>query len=135
LKGYLVRLLSFFKTSPTLNRGAQGEKLAEQFLRRKGLKILEKNFRIRGGEIDIIAEEGDRTVFVEVKTRSTHSFGSAGESIDYYKRKVLRKTALFYLKKKGRPFKARFDVIYVNLQPDNRLQSIEWIENAFPFEE
>jgi len=99
------------------------------------LKILQRNFRIRGGEIDIIAEDNETTVFIEVKTRSTDSFGSAGESINYYKRKSLRKTALFYLKKKGRPFKARFDVIYVNLHSDNRLKAIEWIKNAFPFEE
>ena len=135
MKSHLKRIFPILKKSPVINRGAQGEILAEKFLHRKGLKIIETNFRIRGGEIDIIAEEGDITVFVEVKTRSTHLFGTPGESINYYKKKFLRKTALFYLKKRGRPFKARFDVIFVNLTSDNRLKSIEWVRNAFPFEE
>ena len=117
------------------DEGYMGERMAEKFLKRKGIKIIDRNFNIRGGEIDLIGEKEGITIFIEVKTRSNNSFGTAGESINYLKRKSLRKTALFYLKKKGKPLKARFDAIYVYLNPSKRLKSIDWLKNIFPFEE
>jgi len=129
---FTEKLLNFSKKRST---GDLGERIACKFLRRKGLVILERNFRIRGGEIDIIAQEGDVTVFIEVKTRISSSFGTPGESIDKTKIKTLRKAALFYLKRKGKPFQARFDAINIYLQPNQKLKSLEWIKNAFPFQE
>ncbi len=62
--------------------GYLGEELAEKHLINKGYTILKKNYTVRGGEIDIIATDGKSLVFVEVKTRKTDLFGSAGEAVD-----------------------------------------------------
>lgn len=80
-------------------RGSQGEDLACQYLRKLGYKILQRNFRIRGGEIDIICKDKDYLVFVEVKARYSHEYGLPSESITPWKIKALSKTALFYIQK------------------------------------
>lgn len=83
----------------TKSFGDSGEDLACEYLKRHGYKILERNYRIRGGEIDIIAKEGEYLVFVEVKTRSSHDFGEPSESMVPWKMKHLLKAAKFYLQK------------------------------------
>lgn len=65
--------------------GKRGEDLAANFLRKNGYRILERNFLIRGGEVDIIAQDKDVLVFVEVKARYSHEFGLPAESITYFK--------------------------------------------------
>lgn len=82
-----------------LARGNQGETLACNYLKKQGYKIIERNFRIRGGEIDIIAQDQDYLVFVEVKTRYSYDYGLPIESITPWKIKFLLKTAKFYLQK------------------------------------
>lgn len=77
--------------------GRYGEMLACEFLMRRGYKIIDKNYRTRGGEIDIIAKEGEVLVFVEVKTRTNNKFGAPEEAIDFYKQNKLAKTAEYYL--------------------------------------
>lgn len=79
--------------------GNYGESLACIFLKKNGYKILERNYRIRGGEIDIVAKEGGALVFVEVKTRYSHEFGLPEESMTPWKIKALLKTAQFYIGK------------------------------------
>ena len=79
--------------------GNQGEILACEYLRQFGYKIQERNFRIRGGEIDIIAFDKEILVFVEVKTRYSHDYGLPVESITPWKIKFLLKSALFYIQK------------------------------------
>ncbi len=79
--------------------GNFGEVLACNFLKKLGYRILERNFRIRGGEIDIVCRQKDYLVFVEVKTRYSHQFGEPAESITHWKIKALLKTALFYIQK------------------------------------
>jgi putative endonuclease len=79
--------------------GNKGEELACQYLKKQGYLILERNFRIRDGEIDIIAKDKNILVFVEVKTRYSHDFGLPIESITPWKIKFLLKSALFYLQK------------------------------------
>lgn len=79
--------------------GDRGEELACQYLKKNGYKILERNYRIRGGEIDIVAKDGDCLVFVEVKTRYSHDFGLPTESMTPWKIKALLKTARFYVQK------------------------------------
>lgn len=79
--------------------GSEGEDLACQHLRKLGYKILQRNFRIRGGEIDIICQDKDYLVFVEVKTRYSHEYGLPQESITPWKIKALLKTAQFYIQK------------------------------------
>lgn len=94
--------------------GAKGERVAERYLVSRGYGILERQWRIRQGEIDLIAHKDDEIVFVEVKTRRGSSFGSPEEAITATKRERIRSTALTYLAVKGlenRPF--RIDVIAI----------------------
>ncbi len=94
--------------------GAQAESLAAKFLQSRGFKILEKNFRCKMGEIDLIAQDGGDLVFVEVRSRSSSTYGLAAETIGWAKRRRIIKTALFYLQSRGLDFgrcAARFDVV------------------------
>jgi putative endonuclease len=115
--------------------GAKGEEIAVRYLKSRGYRIVELNYRIRLGEIDIIAEQGDDLVFVEVKTRSGTRFGSPFESVTKQKQKQLSKVALEYINKQGcqnRP--ARFDVVGIEFQKGgNAFQdaAIEVLQNAF----
>ena len=115
--------------------GAKGEEIAVRHLKSRGYRILERNYRTRLGEIDIIAEQGDDLVFIEVKTRSDTLFGSAFESVTKQKQKQLSKVALEYVSKQGwhnRP--SRFDVVGIELQKGSHTledASIELLQNAF----
>ncbi len=77
--------------------GYFGEKLAQNYLKRKGYKIIEANVKTSYKEIDIIARQKDMLVFVEVKTRTSQSFGKANEGIGYYKLQNLKKAITYYL--------------------------------------
>lgn len=77
--------------------GAIGEKLARDFLKKKGYKIRDTNYRCRKGEIDIVAQKKDCLVFVEVRTKASASFGSPEESITLTKREKLISSALTYM--------------------------------------
>ncbi|MDD5147167.1 MAG: YraN family protein [Candidatus Daviesbacteria bacterium] len=79
--------------------GNKGEELACKYLKKLGYRILERNFRIRGGEIDIVVKDGNTLVFVEVKTRYSHDFGLPAESMTPWKIRSLLKTARFYIQK------------------------------------
>lgn len=113
----------------TIDIGNKGEDLACKYLQKLGYKILERNYRIRGGEIDIIAKDKEYLVFVEVKTRYSHDFGLPVESMTPWKIKYLLKTARFYLQKVGwgnGPY--RLDFVAVDFDaPDN--PQIELIKN------
>lgn len=111
--------------------GGSGEDIAAAFLQGLGYIILTRNYRKRFGEIDIIAEEGDTLVFVEVKTRSSAVFGSPLEAVDARKQQRMAKAALAYLSsRKLHDRAARFDVVAVHLQPQQRPR-IEHVRNAF----
>lgn len=75
--------------------GIKGEELAVKFLKKKGYRIISRNFKSPIGEIDIIAEDLGTFVFVEVKTRSDESFGYPFEAVNYKKREKLRRVALY----------------------------------------
>lgn len=77
--------------------GRRGERLAARFLRRRGLRILERNVRCGRGEIDLLALEGQTLVFVEVKSRTDRSWRSGLEKIDRDKRRALRRACRRYL--------------------------------------
>lgn len=77
--------------------GSHGEQLATEFLIKNGYKIIDRNFRCRFGEIDIIAQEGETLVIVEVKTRYTNSFGSPSECIGFKKRSNMLKTVYVFI--------------------------------------
>ncbi|MGP3954737.1 YraN family protein [Nonomuraea sp. 3N208] len=99
-------------TKNDLELGRQGEQLAVTYLEAKGMKIIERNWRCRHGEIDIIAEEGPNLIVVEVKTRSSRSHGTALESVSPAKLDRLRMLAAKWLATQSRTFDAvRVDVI------------------------
>ncbi|EJL30035.1 YraN family protein [Brevibacillus sp. BC25] len=92
--------------------GQRGEQLAESFLVNKGFRIVDRNVRTKRGEMDLIALDGNCLVFIEVRTRSSQFFGTAGESITWKKKQKLRELAIEYLQKTSQPIPAfRFDVI------------------------
>ncbi|MBM4445202.1 MAG: YraN family protein [Chloroflexi bacterium] len=111
--------------------GALGEKRAAEFLKKKGHRILETNFRCREGELDIISRDRDCLVFVEVRTRSSADFGTPEESITRAKKEKLVSVALAYLQTHRNPPECwRFDVVAVEVGPEGRTTRIEVIENA-----
>ena len=115
---------------PTKTTGNYGEDLACKYLKNQGYKILERNYRIRGGEIDIVAKDKDILVFVEVKTRFSHEYGSPAESMTFWKIQSLLKTAKFYIQKIGWGDKEyRLDFISVDFSEDRENPEIELIKN------
>ena len=94
--------------------GSEAEEVACGYLEKSGYKILERNFRCRSGEIDIIALNGDYIVFIEVKYRKDKTFGYPRESVNYYKQKNISKVASYYLLIKNAYHKnCRFDVVEI----------------------
>ena len=110
--------------------GKEGEDLAENLLEKKGFKILARNYKMRLGQIDIIAKEKDTICFVEVKTRKSSDPDGLGYSLNTRKIRHLSRVALEYLKTNnllGTP--ARFDVIWVIILSGKPHLNI--IRNAF----
>lgn len=96
--------------------GKKGEEIAVKFLTGKGYKIVELNYRIRGGEIDIVATDQNTLVYVEVKTRTTDEFGPPEESVTPRKIKFLERTTKFYRNsRQNLPQLERIDVISIDL--------------------
>jgi len=110
--------------------GIEGEDLAVKFLKKIGYRIVAKNYKTQIGEIDIIAKDGDTTVFIEVKTRTNDSFGYPFEAVHSGKRQKLKNLALLYLKKQGKELPVRFDVLSILCAEDGK-KEIEHIRDAF----
>lgn len=111
--------------------GQESEASAEQFLREKGYRILERNLRATIGELDLVAEDRGVLVFVEVKARTTGAFGGARLAVDRRKQTKLIRLASQYLAQRhlaDRP--CRFDVVLVQGGTDASAR-IEHVENAF----
>jgi putative endonuclease len=123
----------FFREAPQhLRRGAQGEALACRFLRRRGYKILYRNFRgRRGGEIDVVCRDRDTLVFVEVKTRGDDAFARPIETLRADQRDRIARGGLAWLRLLDNPdILFRFDVVEVVLN-ETAAPEIELIRNAF----
>ncbi len=113
------------------NTGALGEKYARDFLKKKGYKVIESNYRCKRGEIDIIAKQKKSLVFVEVRTKMSLEFGTPEESINRLKQNHMRNAALNYLQdQKSAPESWRIDVVAVELNEKGKPSRIELIENA-----
>ena len=114
-----------------LSVGERGENIAEAYLRGRGFAILEKNYRCKSGEVDIVARDGDTIVFVEVKTRRNLAYGPPQLAVTSFKQRQISRTALTWLAhhKKTNAI-ARFDVIAI-LVPDQEVPHVEHIRNAF----
>jgi putative endonuclease len=112
--------------------GEKGENLAVDFLRKKGYRIVATNFRSPLGEVDLVAQERDTTVFVEVKTRRSVQYGTPQESVTCAKQSRIVKTALSYLKKNNLGNgNYRFDVVAVVIDRGGGVKSMELIKDAF----
>lgn len=105
--------------------GARAESLAAEYLARRGLRLVQRNFRCRGGEIDLILRDGPVLVFVEVRARAASSFGGAAESITATKRGRIVLAARHYLALNGLDVPCRFDAVLVDGG------ELSWIRNAF----
>jgi putative endonuclease len=111
--------------------GNIGELLARDFIKKKGYKILETNYRCRTGEIDIIALHRGSLAFIEVRTKVNLDFGTPEESITATKKEHLKRAAFQYLHEHpGFPDSWRIDVVALELDIKNRIKRIEVIENA-----
>ena len=118
-------------TQKRLQFGREGESAAITFLKKKGYRILEKNFRSKLGEIDVIAEQAGVIVFIEVKTRSDHEFGHPFDALTPTKQKKIIQTAQSFLVQKRISDKPmRFDVVALTSDEQDKWK-IELLENAF----
>ena len=112
--------------------GKKGEDLATEFLRNRHCHILQRNYRKRFGEIDIVVQDGQDLVFVEVKTRRSQTFGTPFEAVTPRKQHQISKAALAYLTEYDcHEASVRFDVIAVHLSESS--PRVELIKNAFEF--
>ena len=109
--------------------GERGEGLAIKFLKKKGYKIIEQNYKTPLGEIDIIAKDKDTIVFIEVKARESLSYGLPFESVNITKRRKIANVALLYLKRFKQTPPCRFDVI--SIYYENDIPQFELIKDAF----
>src|SRR5579859_7572853 len=115
--------------------GSEGERLAAEHLLRRGFAIVDRNYRTRWGELDIVAYDGRTLAFCEVKTRrSGGRCGSPLEAVSRSKQSRVRKMAAGWLRDRGRerPFASvvRFDAIGVTVDPGGGLVSLEHLEGA-----
>ncbi len=111
--------------------GQRGEDLAANYLTQRGFVIMERNYRCRWGEIDIICRQGGYLIFVEVRSKTTDRYGTPEESINRAKISRIRKTAMEYLTShpERKPVKMRFDLIAITFK--NKQESINHIKGAF----
>lgn len=121
----------FVKGKTTRAIGQETESLACHYLLSQGLCLLERNFTVPQGEIDLVMEDRQSLIFIEVRYRRNNNFGSGAESITRSKQRKLLAAAARYLQRNPlqaeRP--ARFDVVSICME--NNQPSINWIKNAF----
>ena len=110
--------------------GSAGEKIAALYLEKKGYKILRRNYRVKGGEIDIIAENDDIISFVEVKTRSVDYISDGFEAVTKSKQKLIIKAAAEYFYRCGSDKQPRFDVVSIVLD-GKKVVGFNYITDAF----
>ena len=108
--------------------GAAAESLAAAYLQAQGLRLLARNWRVRGGEIDLVCAEGATVVFVEVRLRRRQDYGGAAASITRRKQQRLILAASHYLQRHGGGRPCRFDAVLLDALDAAQLH---WLRNAF----
>lgn len=112
--------------------GNYGEELAKKYLEESGYTILDRNFKCKTGELDIIAKKCNTITFVEVKSRYNKFYGNPCEAVNYIKKLKIYKAAQFYIIKNSLTnFDFRFDVIEIIFNYNNNNNTLNHIENAF----
>jgi putative endonuclease len=110
--------------------GSWGEEKASGFLAEKGYEIIEKNYRYKHMEVDLIAIHKNTLIFIEVKTRSGTGFGMPEEFVNYTKSRLILKAAEHYIFDKDWQKDVRFDIVSILILPNGNL-NIRHIEDAF----
>lgn len=110
--------------------GSIGEDAVCSYLIKMGYEIVVRNYRIRGGEIDIIAVDSDYIAFVEVKSRNPHSMVGGFEAVNRRKKGLIIKTAEFFCRKYPNTLQPRYDIAQVIIS-GNRVIGIDYIQNAY----
>lgn len=110
--------------------GRRAEQLAYGYLIEQGLSLVARNFRCRGGEIDLIMLDGDCLTFIEVRFRATTAFTPASHTVDRHKQRKIIRTAAYFITRNRRyaTFVMRFDVVAIE---GSEAMTIEWIADAF----
>jgi putative endonuclease len=109
-----MRLQMFGDHKTTIEVGASGEDRAVAHLVRAGFRIVERNYRCKLGELDVIARDGGVLVFVEVRSRRSNEFGNALDAVSAHKRKKVTRVAMSYIAyRRPRFVEARFDVVAI----------------------
>ena len=120
------------KDKAKITTGNKGEKIAADFLKKNGYRIIDKNFRCPLGEIDIVAREKSTIVFVEVKTRKSSELGYPEQAVGIKKQKKMSRLALWFMqKKKIIDAGARFDVVAITMLSSGN--EIKLFKNAFDY--
>jgi putative endonuclease len=134
IRRWLAQLVEHRRTArrgaPRHSFGRRSERLAERHLRWRGYRILARNFRAAGAEIDLVALDGETLVFVEVKARRSTVAGAPAEAVDERKQRRLRRAAAIFTARRradGRPM--RFDVVAIS--GEGRSRTLEHLRNAF----
>lgn len=116
------------------NIGQVGEEIAEEYLKKRGYKIIGKNFKTpRWGQIDLIGKDKDTLVFVEVKTRSAAStflYGEPQDALNIFQKRALLRAAQFYLLREKYKGPARYDLVAIILGENEKPLSIELLKMA-----
>ena len=117
----------------SMNKGQHYEDLAVKYLLQAGLTVLQRNFRCKLGEIDIICNQGEQLVFVEVRYRSHPAYGSPAASVTRSKQLKIIRTAQFYLQGRRalRDKICRFDVLALTPHKSCAEVNVQWLKNAF----
>lgn len=110
-------------------QGFAAEDLAYRYLSQQGLRLIERNFRCRVGELDIIMKDGANVVFVEVRSRRNNRYGTPAETITLAKQRRLIRAALYFLQQRRLDAPCRFDIIAVSQESPK--PALEWIKDAF----
>jgi len=116
--------------SKTQEIGLRGERLAKEYLKTHKYKIVEQNWRYKKAEIDIICSKEDQLIIVEVKTRTSNSFGEPEEFVSQHQQNLLFLAANAYLENNALELELRFDVLAIHIQNEQQYK-LKHIENAF----
>lgn len=112
--------------------GMNAEQYAYHYLQQQGLNIIDRNWRCRRGEIDLIGQEYDNLIFIEVRYRSRSDYGNGAESVSYHKQKKIISAARYYIHHHPHVAKymIRFDVLSMSRDNTNHY-CMHWIKDAF----
>lgn len=112
--------------------GRRGEALAARYAKGRGMRIVARGKRLRPGELDLVAVDGEIIVFIEVKTRTSTEAGHPADAVDANKQRRLTHLALAFLKGHGLlEYRARFDVVAITWPEGRGKPLVEYYENAF----